>query len=279
MSLRGRSSASESFLQGQAIHTQWESDYLNPDMDRFYDQAFADIVARANIKPSDHVLDAGCGYCLHTTRLAKSGAKITAIDFSNAALAEAEKTISKADLAGRVSLRQADLTNLPFSAGSFDHIVCWGVLMHIPELEKALSELARVLRPGGTLVISETNMRAPDIAFRERLLRGLKSVLGRRKSDVRRTERGLEVWTDDSTGGLMVRKTDMDWLRSTMKRHGMIQSARTAGQLTEAYTNLPSVALKRVIYAINGFYYRHSLPALFAASNILFFRKDQANRP
>lgn len=262
-----RSQQSATFLQGQDIHALWESDYLNPDMDRFYDRAFTDIIARIPINPSDHILDAGCGYCFHTKRLAKSGARITAIDFSQAALNEARK-----NLAGLpVELQQADLTNLPFPDASFNHAVCWGVLMHIPNINGALDELSRVLKPGGTLVLSENNMRAPDIAIRERLLRGIKRTLGRENPEVRRTPAGLEVWTDRNNGGLMVRKTDMGWLKNSMAERGMTQTHRTAGQLTEGYTNLPTRALKRAVYALNAGYYGRA-PQL-AAGNILHFLK------
>lgn len=273
MSIHERSDQSAKFLQGAGIHSQWESDYLNPRMDEFYDKAFADIVERIPIKPSDSILDAGCGYCFHTARLARSGAQITAVDFSEAALAAAADTIRQRGLEKQVTLRQADLTKLPFADASFDHVVCWGVLMHIPDMEKALDELVRVLRPGGTLVLSENNMRAPDIAVRERAIRLVKRVTGRETADVRRTAHGLEIWTSTQDGGLMVRKTDMGFLKRAMADRGMQQTGRMAGQLTEAYTNMPLRALKRAVYALNMFYFRFiGLPQV-AAGNIVYFRK------
>src|SRR5690348_61266 len=161
---------SRAFLQKEAIHSQWQSDYLNSDMDSFYDLAFADIIKRIGAKPGDIVLDAGCGYGYHTVRLARSGATITAIDFSEPALNEARSTIAEAEIQDRVNLEQADLTVLPFSPESFNYIVCWGVLMHIPNLEAALAELTRVLKPQGYLVLCENNMHSPDIAIRERAI-------------------------------------------------------------------------------------------------------------
>lgn len=269
-----RSDLSESFLQTKGIHSQWESDYLNPDMDAFYDQAFADIVTRVPITRADHILDAGCGYCFHTRRLAKSGARITAVDFSEAALAEAAKTIAEANLAIQISLQQADLTRLPFERDAFDHIVCWGVLMHVPNIGLALTELARVLKRGGTLVVSEINVSAPDIAIRERFIRWAKRVLGREVSEVRRVASGLEVWTNTADGGLMVRKTDMRWLRSELSKHGLHQTHRTANQFSEAFTNMPSKSLKRFVHQANRLYYRHVRLPQLAAGNILFFSKS-----
>lgn len=268
-----RSDQSEEFLQRTEIHSQWESDYLNPDMDRFYDLAFGDILKRLNPSSSDKLLDAGCGYCYHTTRLARSGAQITAVDFSDAALAAARRTTVAVGIDKQVTLKRADLTSLPFEDGSFDFVVSWGVIMHIPEMEKALSELARVLKPGGTLVLCENNMHSLDVAVRERAINAVKKLLGRNPPEVRRTRRGTEVWMPSESGGLMVRKTDMGFLAKLLAEKGLHQVARTAGQFTEAYTNMPARMLKRLVYAWNIFYFKHVRLPQLAIGNIIFFRK------
>lgn len=274
MSANEKSFQSESFLGQRPIHTQWESDYLNPDLDRFYDLAFADLLKVLRPGPDDRILDAGCGYCYHTARLARSGAFITAIDFSEAALSAAKQTIASAGIADRVQLRQADLTKLPFEDDSFDSIVSWGVIMHIPEMEKALSELARVLKPGGTLVLCENNLHSLDVAIRERAVRILKKVIGRPQAEIRKTERGTEAWSTAGLGGLMVRKTDFNFLTRFLASKHLVEYLRTAGQLTELYTNLPSRGLKHLVYALNFFYYKHIGIASLAMGNIIYFRKQ-----
>ncbi len=162
---QAQSDQSKQFLQGSDIHGQWESDYLNPDMDRFYDLAFSDIVQRLHLKSSDSLLDAGCGYCYHTVRLARAGCRITAVDFSEAALRAGQQTLLTSGLDKQVTLQKADLTHLPFEDETFDAVVSWGVLMHIPEMEMALSELARVLKSGGTLVLCENNANSLDVVI------------------------------------------------------------------------------------------------------------------
>ena len=179
-------------------------------MDRFYDRVFADILLRIEATPDSTILDAGCGYCYHTVRLARSGAIITAVDFSEAALKVARETITNAGI--NVTLQTADLTALRFPDSSFDAVVSWGVLMHIPELEKALSELSRVLKRGGVLVVSENNMRSPDVAIREKLIHLLKRLLGKTNAQMKQTPRGIEVWEEAPGGGLMVRKMNMRFL-------------------------------------------------------------------
>ena len=105
MSVNNKSSQSKKFLSQTSIHVQWESEYLNADLDRFYDLAFADIVGVLEARASDKILDAGCGYCCHTVRLARSGASITAVDFSEAALAVGRQTITQAGIVSQVKLR------------------------------------------------------------------------------------------------------------------------------------------------------------------------------
>jgi ubiquinone/menaquinone biosynthesis C-methylase UbiE len=270
---RELSDKSRDFLQHQEIHTRWESDYLNPDMDHFYDLAFQDILRRLQPAADSKILDAGCGYCYHTVRLARSGAKITAVDFSAIALAAARETVDRAGIKDQVTLRQADLTSLPFDDASFDYVVSWGVLMHIPQLEKALSQLARVLKPGGVLVLSENNMRALDVSIREKLIHVVKKTLGRPSEKMEHTARGIEVQKENADGILMVRKTDMNFLTAYLKSVGLRQIARTAGQFTEAYTNMPAKSLKRLIYSFNSFYFKHSMSPNLALGNIVYFQK------
>ena len=267
------SKQSREFLQHKEIHTRWESDYLNPDMDRFYDLAFADILKRLKPTAGSTILDAGCGYCYHTTRLARGGAHITAVDFSEVALNAARDTVNRAGVANQVTLRRADLTALPFDDSSFDYVVSWGVLMHIPQLETALSELARVLKPGGVLVLNENNMNALDVSVRERLIRIVKYALGRPAEKLQHTARGIEVQKESPDGVLMVRKTDIAFLTTYLQSLGLRQIARTASQFTEAYTNMPTRFLKRLVYSFNAIYFKYAMSPALALGNIIYFQK------
>jgi ubiquinone/menaquinone biosynthesis C-methylase UbiE len=269
-----RTRKSTRYLEFSDIHTEWASDYLNRDMDRFYNIAFEDILKRIRPKPADRILDAGCGYCYHTTRLARGGTQITAVDFSDAALAGARQTITMAGIGDQVSLQKADLTHLQFQDNFFDFVVSWGVIMHIPEMDRALSELARVLKPGGTLVLCENNMHSLDVVFREGAINAVKRLLGRKLPETVRTPRGLEVWKESDSGGLMVRKTDMTYLTTFLAEQGLSEVERVAGQFTEAYTNIPLRLLKRLVYEFNIFYFRHVRIPQLAMGNIIYFRKS-----
>jgi SAM-dependent methyltransferase len=96
------------------------------------------------------ILDAGCGMGRYL-RVAAAGParQIVGMDLSRAVVAARELT---ANLPG-VSLVRADLLKPPFRTESFDHIYSLGVLDHTPDPRRAFLELARLLKPGGRLVV------------------------------------------------------------------------------------------------------------------------------
>ena len=71
----------------------------------------------------------------------------------------AERILETARARVEADLRQANLEALPFEDGEFDLVLCSQVIEHVLDAPAAVAELARVLRPGGTLVISTDNAR------------------------------------------------------------------------------------------------------------------------
>ena len=264
-----RSKQSAEFLAGRSIHEEWESDYLNADLDAFYDAAFAKLIMRLGAKPGDKILDAGCGYCFHATRLARAGLLVTAVDLSPAALEEARRILEGQKLS--IDLRQGDLLSLPFHDESFQFVNCWGVLMHIREVEKALEELARVLECGGRLAIMENNRRSFHVRIWELAIRTTKRIVGRKVPRRDSTPRGVEEWREE---GLLIRKLDIDWLIDFYAQRGLNLVDRFAGQFTEAYTNLPTKTLKKFVYRFNERWFRSEWPPGLALANILIFEKN-----
>lgn len=98
-----------------------------------------------------HILDVGCGTGRHAVRLAETGAQVTAIDFSEGMLQKARLKPGAAP----VQFFAHDLAHpFPFPSQSFDRVVCGLVLDHIAELDLLFSEMGRVCRADGTIVIS-----------------------------------------------------------------------------------------------------------------------------
>ncbi|MHB9853075.1 methyltransferase domain-containing protein [Streptomyces krungchingensis] len=117
------------------------------------------------------VLEAGCGVGAQTLHLvARSpGAHVTAVDVSAESLAQARARISAHAPAAQVTWQQADLFELPFPDGEFDHVFVCFVLEHLADPREALAALRRVLRPGGSLTVIEGDHGStffhPDSAY------------------------------------------------------------------------------------------------------------------
>jgi ubiquinone/menaquinone biosynthesis C-methylase UbiE len=104
------------------------------------------------------VLDVGIGSGIATQMLAESGAKVTGVDLTEWAV---ETTRRRLDAFGlQADVRQADAEQLPFEDASFDLVFSWGVIHHSSDMDRALSELVRVTRPGGQLVLMVYHRRS-----------------------------------------------------------------------------------------------------------------------
>lgn len=102
------------------------------------------------------VLEAGCGVGAQTVTLARQSpeALITSIDVSATSVAAAARRVEEAGLTN-VTVQQADILDLPFAAGSFDHVFVCFVLEHLRRPVEALRILQGLLRPGGTITVIE----------------------------------------------------------------------------------------------------------------------------
>jgi ubiquinone/menaquinone biosynthesis C-methylase UbiE len=102
------------------------------------------------------VLEAGCGVAAQTVTLARNspGALITSVDISAVSVAQAKRKADEAGLTD-VHFQQADIFNLPFESGSFDHVFVCFVLEHLSNPLEALHALKNVLRAGGTITVIE----------------------------------------------------------------------------------------------------------------------------
>lgn len=259
----------ESTLAQPEVHQQWAGSYRTRDNEAFYEQAF-DLIAAELAPPAGATfLDAGCGSCAHTVRLARRGFDVCAVDFSESALDMARDHLQATGLEERITLQREDLTHLSFADASFDYAVCWGVLMHVPDVSRAIAELSRVLRPGAKLVVSEGNKDSLEARAR----RGLMRLRGGEDADVHETSAGLERWNDSGGGRLVTRQADVDWLIASFEAHGLRLSKRVAGQFSESYTFLPVAPLKRVVHAFNNFWFRRVKSPGPAVANILIFEK------
>jgi SAM-dependent methyltransferase len=115
---------------------------------------------RLGLREGDRLLDLGCGGGRHAFESLRRGADVVAFDYSAAELKDVTALFAGLQAEGEApagSLGCAvngDAVRLPFADASFDRIIAAEVLEHIPDDQGAIHELARVLRPGGTMAVT-----------------------------------------------------------------------------------------------------------------------------
>jgi len=116
-----------------------------------------DAFARAQgVEPGDVVLDIACGpgnFTVEWARCVGPDGLVVGLDISAAMLARAAKRVAEVGLANVLLLR-ADAQALPFADATLRHVSCAGGLHQLPDLPRALAEMARVSRDGGVLTAS-----------------------------------------------------------------------------------------------------------------------------
>ncbi len=264
-------SAAESTLAKRDIHEEWRDNYRTPENEQFYEMAFSFIAEAFDAQPGSTVMDAGCGSCAKSRHLVDQGFRVLGTDLSDEALDMARDAIAGTPYEKSIDLRQENLTRISLEDNSQDYIVCWGVLMHIPDVSDAVKEISRILAPGGRLAISEGNMRS----LQSSTIRFLKKLLRKERAEVNRVPAGVENWEDTPDGRLMTRQADMDWLIAEFKKHGVDLLDRRAGQFSELYWLVPTQFLKRFIHAVNSFWFRRIRWPGPAFGNILIFKKKK----
>lgn len=104
------------------------------------------------------VVDVGCGTGRHALRMVGEGAHVTGVDFSTGMLGQLRAKLEHTNIAAaqRLELIEHDIaTGLPLGDRSFDLALCCLVLEHLPNLDWMFAELARVVVPGGRVVIAD----------------------------------------------------------------------------------------------------------------------------
>ena len=102
------------------------------------------------IGKSDEVFECACGTGAISQYIAPKCKSLIATDFSSGMLRQAE---AKCKEYRNVSFKKADITNIKCKANRFDKVVAGNVIHLLPEPEKALSEMLRVVKPGGKVII------------------------------------------------------------------------------------------------------------------------------
>ena len=134
----------------QKAYNEWSDTY---DSDKNLTRDLDQKVTREALAPLhfDSILEIGCGIGTDGAQFAKAGADYTGIDLTEAAIDLARRRFAVSGLNGE--FRVSDAEKLGFPGDSFDLVYSHGVLHHTPDIEAAVSEIRRVLKPGGRALV------------------------------------------------------------------------------------------------------------------------------
>lgn len=148
-----------------AIYARWRATLLGQLTERAEIEAVFDL---AGPLAGRRVLDVGAGDGTYGLEAAARGATVTALDVDPAMLDAARARAARRGVALELQTGRAEA--LPFGDAEFDIVLAVTMLCFVPDAQTAIGEMARVLRPGGRLVLGELNRRS--VWATQRRLRG-----------------------------------------------------------------------------------------------------------
>jgi len=132
-----------------------------------HQSGFRRALAVCPVGPADTILDVGAGGGVFLDQALRSGCAAWGLDHSPDMIDEARRRNARAVATGRLRLTQGDAGALPFDDGVFSRVFCLHAFFFFPAPARALAEMARVTRPGGTVAVLTAS---PGVANWTRLL-------------------------------------------------------------------------------------------------------------
>ena len=151
-----------SYYEGRALELdELAVTYEHPEPYKrfFYGARFDAVLGALDPRAREEILEIGCGSGAYTRALVEADAVVTATEFAPGPLAQARRNLGP--LAERCDLRVEDAQRLTLPDERFDKVLLSEVIEHAPKPERAIAEAARVLRPGGLLVVSTPSRFSP----------------------------------------------------------------------------------------------------------------------
>jgi ubiquinone/menaquinone biosynthesis C-methylase UbiE len=151
----------------------FEKLYINSPLHTLAQRRVVSFLSGLNqLQPGSRVVEIGCGRGVGMQLIIRAfqPASAEALDIDPRMIALTERRL-RSPGNGRVAARVADVHELPYADGSIDAVFDFGVLHHLEEWERGLSEVARVLRPGGHFYIEEYFPALYANAFFGRIMR------------------------------------------------------------------------------------------------------------
>lgn len=262
-------------FEDSELYGTWDEDYYPACFDRFYDAVIDLVIKKCRPSKTEKLLDAGCGPGVHTIRFLNRGYKCESIDFSQTAVAEAKLRVKAAGHEGGAEFFAEDLTRLSYSDNAFSLIFCWGVIMHIPEPQKAIRELTRILKPGGWLALSSVNANSFDRFLLQQFAYKLKKPKTLKRLGT--TDMGRFAIFEEKGRELFVQGLFMDKVKKAFEVNGAFVSSCIGTQPTELYTLVRSDTVNRIISSLNVFWLKYVKIPHLCADHLYLVQKPIKN--
>lgn len=142
---------------------RWSETYERDSAARWLREVQTEALAALALNADDVLLDVGCGTGAAVRDAAPTIARAVGFDLSPGMIAQA-RTRAGAEGLTNVEFREGDVSEpLPFADATFTALVCTTAFHHFPRPRDTVAEMARVLAPGGRLVIADANRRHPAV--------------------------------------------------------------------------------------------------------------------
>ena len=163
----------------------WRDDHvvpphMFPDLEFFFERLSAATFEAVDPRDGKTVLDVGCGRANDALDLARMGGRCLGLEPSETMICIARKDMAR-DGTGVALLRGVG-EDMPLKSHTFDRVVCKGALDHFPTPEKAIMEMARVVKPGGVVVITVANLDCLGFRMGRTLFVRFRKLLRREES-------------------------------------------------------------------------------------------------
>ncbi|MBE0430651.1 MAG: class I SAM-dependent methyltransferase [Dehalococcoidia bacterium] len=201
------------------IDLEWTDDdvvpeVVYPSLEFLFRQMLNLTLEEVDPRRGELILDVGCGKAIDGAHLWQKGASVVGLEPSHVMLGRARKHLSTNG--AEVALAQGIGESLPFKSHSFDKVMCKGALDHFFSPGQTMEEIARVLKPGGEVIISIANFDSLGFRMGKRLYPATKYLC---PSMTR--ERKLWELPPDHTY-----KFDYPFLSNLMKQHFEIRKTK-----------------------------------------------------
>jgi len=185
---------------------------------------FVDAARRAQLDDkSVAVLDVGTGTAQIPVALCRHSAawQVTAIDLAQHMLRVGDANVARSGLQQRIHLESVDAKQMPYDDGRFQAVMSNSIIHHIPDPQEALSEMWRVLRPGGLLFVRDL-LRPASVDDLESLVQQYAGTENAHQQQMFRESLHAALTLEEMAGLLSACGLSESWVRQTTDRHWTI---------------------------------------------------------